>query len=169
MAVIAAVAAFGIWAGLFAAPASASQRAWQPHLNTATVAASVGIGVQTAAVVNGCSIHDWYYRIYLVGSGQTLFRWNFEVSSCISDDRKYWTLFLPDDSVALRNPVIQGSTVAEKTVAPNGIKGSISVLYLGATFNYCPNGTCIQTFQPRLGWIYGLDGSRVYVGDVPLV
>jgi hypothetical protein len=22
---------------------------------------------------------------------------------------------------------------------------------------------------PRLGWIYGLDGSRVYVGDVPLV
>jgi hypothetical protein len=167
MAVIAAVTAIGIWVGPLAAPASASQKALQPGLNAATVAASVGISTQTATVVNGCSVHDWYYRIYLVG-GPTLFRWNFELLSCISDDRKYWTFFDPGDEVALRDPVIRGSTVAEKTASPNGIMGSISVMYLGATFSYCPNGTCIKTFRPSLGWIYGLDGSRTYVGDVPL-
>lgn len=167
MAVIAAAAALGIWAGPLAVPAAASQKAWQPDLDTGTVATAVGIGVQPTTVVNGCSIHDWYYRIYLVG-GPTLFRWNFELLSCISDSGTYWTFFQPGDEVALRNPAIQGSTVVAKTPAPNGIRGPISVLYLGATFSYCPNGTCIQTFRPGLGWIYGLNGSRTYVGDVPL-
>lgn len=169
LAVVAVLTACGVWSGVLAAPASASRGAGQPTIVT-TLTTKVTTDVRTldGVGVNAmvCKSHDWYYRIFIV-NGPTLFRWTFQSTYCFEPNRN-WIYFTETDSVVLRDPSIQGSTVDPRIFAPNGLTGSISLRVIGAEFKYCPGGVCRQTFQPQLIWLYGLDDSRTYVGNVPL-
>ena len=178
-AAIAVTTACAIAVGLVAIPASASRSAGPPIQVGETLTASftpsslssipgrAGVdGALAAAAV--CGIHKWYYRIYVVGSGQTLFKWNFEFLYCY-EPNTIWQWADKDDTVELRDPSIQGSTVPARIYATAlGIRGALQLRSLGATFQYCPNGTCVKTFHPDLIYGYQLDGSRTYLGNVPL-
>jgi hypothetical protein len=174
------MAACAIAVGLAAIPASASLNAGPPALVGETLTASFTTapslssipgrgGTDSALTAEAvCGIHKWYYRIYVVSSGQTLFKWNFEFLYCY-EPNTLWEWADKNDTVELRDPSIQGSTVRAQIYATAaGIRGPLQMRSLGATFQYCPNGTCVKTFKPDLIYGYQLDGSRTYLGNVPL-
>lgn len=172
-----AVVAVGGWLGLFAAPAAAGPVTFSDGEVAQSVTTTAGPArvlrtattgaVNAAASENVCRTHNTYYRIYVRGTGQNLFIWTFSTDYCFLKN-EFWYKFLHSHRVTLRNPAIRGGTVDGKIYALNGINSSLMLEYKGASFQYCPGGTCRQTFTPRLAWAYSLNDTKVYLGDVPL-
>jgi hypothetical protein len=168
---VAVTAICALWAGLLPSPASASAGSGTRAALDGDVGDSVELISTTAsasavAAPYVCGKHEWNYRIYVVGTNQTLFRWAFSTDYCYIPN-SYWFVFTPTSRVALRHSSIRGDIVEGKIYAHNGINGSLMTEYAGATFEYCPNA-CVKTFRPTLRWAYALSGSRIYLGDVPL-